>query len=332
MKLIRKLLNGRALRALGVVSAFAMFASGFAHAQAAFPRQPIRLVVPYPTGAGIDTVARQLAEPLAHQLGQPVIVDNRGGANGGIGMEYAAKAPADGYTIVLALDAQYAINPNVYKSLPYDPIKDFTPIMLIGSVSYVLVTSPQSGIKSAADIIDRARKPDQRMNYTGSGVGSGGHMAGALLESLGRVTMTHIPNKSTPSALRDVAEGEVQFVFVTYGACKPLIDAGKLIPIGVSGPKRMAVLPNVPTVAESVPGFETVASYGLFVTAGTPPRAVENLHAAMGQVMAMPAYQQKLAAIGIEPIGIGPQAFAAHITKDLAKWKAIVTEKGITVN
>lgn len=310
----------------------ALGAPGALMAQADFPRQTVRLVLPYPAGGGIDAVGRPLAEQLGQRLGQSVVVDNRGGANGAIGMEAVAKSPPDGHTIVLALDAQFAINPTIYKSLPYDPQKDFAPITLIGTVPYILATNPQSGIKSVADLLELSRKSSQKLNYASSGVGSGAHMAAALLESMAKVSMTHIPNKSTTSSMRDVAENDCQIVFVTYGAAKPLFDAGKLIPIGVTGSKRMALLPSVPTVGETVPGFETGAAYGLFAPAATPPRVIDRLFAEVQQVIQSAAYQQRISSVGVEVVGLAPAAFAAHITKDLAKWKSIVSEKGISAN
>lgn len=301
-------------------------------AQTDYPKKTVSIVVPYPAGASVDAVARYLADQLGKSLGQTFIVDNRGGANGAIGMEYAAKAPPDGYTLVMALDSQLSINPNLYSTVRYDPVKDFTPIMLLATAPYVLFTNPKTGIKSVPDLLALAKKPGKSVNYTSSGVGSGGHMAAALLESDASVQMTHIPNKATATALRDVAEDDAQILFITYASGKPLVDSGKLVPVAVTSATRMKQLPNLPTVAETVPGFQVVASGGILAPAHTPAPIVEKLRAALAKIVTSPEYEKRLEAFGMESASIGPEGYAKTISSDLAKWKKLIAEHHITVN
>lgn len=313
-----------AVLALGCVPA--------AWAAEAFPSQPIRMVLPYPPGGGIDAVGRPLAEQLSKQLGQPVIVDNRGGANGAIGMDIVAEAPPDGHTIVLALDSQFSINPNIYKSLPYDPIKDYAPVTLIGTVPYILVASSSLPVKTVDDMIAYVKAHKNKVNYASSGVGSGAHLATALLESMTGISMVHIPNKSTSSAMRDVAENDAQFMFVTYGAAAGMIQAGRLRPIGVTGTKRMPLLPDVPPIAESLPGYETGVAYGIFAPAGTPADIVGRLNAEIVKVIESPTYQKNISASGVEVHSTSPQEFGAYVQKELDKWQRIVRESHIPQN
>ena len=311
----------------------AIFASiNCVFAQTNFPQKPVSLVVPYPAGASVDAVARYIAEQLGNRLGQPVVVDNRGGANGAIAMEYVAKAPADGYTLIMALDSQLSINPNLYSAIRYDPVKDFAPIMLVATAPYVLFTNPQTGIKSVSDLIATARKPGKTINYTSSGVGSGGHLAAALLEGDSKVDMTHIPNKVTANALRDVAENECQFLFITYASGKPLVDSGKLIPIAVSSPVRMKQLPNLPTVGETLSGFQASATGGILAPARTPAHVVEKIRAELEKIVTTPEFEKKLETFGMQSSSIGPDGYAKTISSDLAKWKKLIAERRISVN
>lgn len=307
-------------------------AAPLALAQTDYPNKPIKLVVPYPAGASVDSAARFIAEKLGNRLGQPIVIDNRGGANGAIGMEYVAKSPADGYTLIMALDSQLSINPNLYKSLPYDPVKNFAPIMLVAAGPYVLFTNPQSGIKSVPDAIAQAKKTDKPINYTSSGVGSGGHLAAALLESDAKISMTHVPNKTTGNALRDVAENDCQLFFVTYASGKPMVDNGKLIPIGVTSPTRMKQLPNVPAIAETIPGYQTGATGGILAPAGTPAPIVEKLRAELEKIVATPEFEKQLDMMGMQPANLGPEAYAKTITSDLARWKKLIADRKIAIN
>lgn len=321
----------RVVRDVAAAGVASLIAAG-AFAQADYPTKPITLVVPYPAGASVDSVGRFIAEQLGKRLGQNVVVDNRGGANGSIGMEYVAKAPADGYTLVMALDSQLSINPNLYSAVRYDPVKDFAPIMLVATAPYVLFTNPKAGIKSVPDLIALARKPGNPVNYTSSGVGSGGHMAAALLESDAKVDMTHVPNKATSAALRDVAENDAQFLFITWASGKPLVDTGKLVPVAVSAPSRMKQLPNVPTVAETVPGFQAIASGGILAPARTPAPIVEKLRAELEKIVSSPEFEQRLETFGMHSANIGPDGYAKTISSDLAKWKKVIADRRITVN
>jgi tripartite-type tricarboxylate transporter receptor subunit TctC len=293
---------------------------------------PIRLVLPYPPGGGIDAVGRPLADQLSRLLGQTVFVENRGGANGSIGMDYVARATPDGHTIVLALDSQLSINPNIYNSLQYDPVKDFAPVTLIGTVPYILTVNPDLPIKSVNDLLAYAKNSKKSLNYASSGVGSGAHLATALLESMAKVTFFHIPNKSTSSSMRDVVVNDAQLVFVTYGAAGGLIQAGKLRPIGVTGSSRMPVLPDVPPISDSIPGYETGVSYGILAPAGTPAAIVNRLNSEIGKILKSESYQHSVAAVGVQVKGSTPEEFSTWIKTDLAKWAKIVREGNIPKN
>lgn len=247
-------------------------------------------------------------------------------------MESVAKAVPDGYTLIMALDSQLSINPNLYTSVRYNPIKDFAPIMMVATAPFVMFTNPKAGLKSVADVIALAKKSGDTVNYTSSGVGSGGHLAAALLESDAKVSMTHVPNKATSAALRDVAENECQFLFITYASGKPLVDAGKLIPIAVSAPSRIKQLPNVPTVAETIPGFQAGAAGGILAPAKTPAPIIEKLRAEIQKIVTSPEYAKKLETFGMETTNVGPDGYARVIASDLDKWRKVIKERNITVN
>jgi len=322
----------RTLRNVAAVGFASLLAVSQVAAQTDYPQKPVTLVVPYPAGASVDAVARYIAEQLGQRLGQAVVVDNRGGANGTIGMDSVAKAAPDGYTLVMALDSQLSINPNLYSTVRYDPVKDFAPIMLLATAPYVLFTNNQSGIKSLPDLIALGRKPGQSVNYTSSGIGSGGHLAAALLEGDAKLNLTHVPNKATSAALRDVSENDSQFLFITYASGKPLVDKGKLVPIAVTSASRMKQLPEVPTVAETIPGFQAGASGGILAPARTPAPILEKLRAALATIASSPEYEKKMESFGMQAASVGPDGYAKTISGDLAKWKNVIAERKITAN
>lgn len=305
-----------------------------AHAQPAptFPSKPLRFVLPYPPGGGSDTIGRPLAQRLGENLKQQVVFDNRGGAGGNIGMELVAKSPPDGYTIILALTAQAAVNPALFKKVPYDPIKDFEPITLLATGPYILVVHPSLPAKSLKELIDLARARPNQITYASSGNGSGAHLAGALLENLTNIRMLHVPYKGGGPALVDLLAGQVQVLFATYAAGKPHIDTGRIRALAVSTGKRLTGV-DLPTVAEAgVPGFDAGVWYAMLAPAGTPRDVVMKLNAEILRALQAPDMKQVLARSAIEPIGSTPEELGAFMKAELVKWAKVVREAKIQVD
>lgn len=298
-----------------------------------YPNKPIRLVLPYPPGGGSDTIARPLAQRLAAGLGQQVIVDNRGGASGNIGMELAAKSPPDGYTIVMALTAQLAVNPSLLKKLPYDPVKDFAPITLMASGPYILVVHPSLPVKSVKEFIALARKHPGQIAYASSGNGSGGHLAAALLGSMTGIKMLHVPYKGGGPALADLLAGNVQMLFSTYAAGKGHIQSGRIRALAVSTAKRPSIIPDLPTVAEAgVPGYDSGVWYAMLAPAGTPQDIVAKLNREIVRVLHTPEYTKLLVNGAIDPVGSTPEELAGYMNAEIAKYAKIIKEAGMRVD
>lgn len=298
-----------------------------------YPNKPIRLVLPYPPGGGSDTIARPLAQRLAAGLGQQVIVDNRGGASGNIGMELAAKSPPDGYTIVMALTAQLAVNPSLLKKLPYDPVKDFVPITLMASGPYILVVHPSLPVKSVKEFIALARKHPGQIAYASSGNGSGGHLAAALLGSMTGIKMLHVPYKGGGPALADLLAGNVQMLFSTYAAGKGHIQSGRIRALAVSTAKRPSIIPDLPTVAEAgVPGYDSGVWYAMLAPAGTPQDIVAKLNREIVRVLHTPEYTKLLVNGAIDPVGSTPEELAGYMNAEIAKYAKIIKEAGMRVD
>jgi tripartite-type tricarboxylate transporter receptor subunit TctC len=308
--------------------------SVFAHAQgaAAFPNKPIRLILPYPPGGGSDTIARPLAQRVTENLKQQVIVDNRGGAGGNIGMELAAKAPADGHTIVFALTAQLAVNPALYKKLPYDPVRDFEPITLLATGPYVLVVHPSLPVKSLKELIALARARPGQITYASSGNGSGGHLANELLNSMAKVKMLHIPYKGGGPALVDLLAGNVQVLFSTWASGRPHIESGRIRALAVSTSKRLSGV-NLPTVAEAgLPGYDAGVWYAFLAPAGTPKDIVAKLNAEILKAAAHPEFKAVLERAAIEPVGSTPEELGKFMKSEIVKWAKVVKEANVHVD
>ena len=304
------------------------------HAQGApsFPSKPIRLILPYPPGGGSDTIARPLAQRLGDNLRQQVVVDNRGGAGGNIGMEMAAKSPPDGHTIVFALTAQLAVNPALYRKIPYDPMRDFEPITLLGTGPYVLVVHPSLPVKSVKELIALARARPGQITYASSGNGSGGHLANELLNSMANVKMLHIPYKGGGPALVDLLAGNVQVLFSTWVAGRPHIESGRIRALAVSTAKRLSGV-NLPTVAEAgIPGYDAGVWYAFLAPAGTPRDIVSKLNAEILRAAAHPEFKAVLERAAIEPIGSTPEELARFMKSELAKWARVVKDANLQVD
>jgi tripartite-type tricarboxylate transporter receptor subunit TctC len=290
-----------------------------------YPGRPIRLIVPFAAGGGNDTVARLVGQSLGARLGQPVIVDNRPGAGGVVGAEAAAKAAPDGYTLFLGGVGSHAINPNLHKDLPYDPIKDFEPITLLASAPLILVVHPSVQADSVAQLIALARAQPGKLNYASNGNGSSSQLAAVMFASMTGIDIVHIPYKGLAPALADLLGGQDQLMFSSIVAILPQVRAGKLKALAVTSRRRMSLLPDLPTIAESgVAGYESSSWYGILAPAGTRPDIVARLHDELVKVLAQEDVRKALAQEGAEPVGNSPQEFAAFISAEKQRLGAVI--------
>ena len=279
-----------------------------------YPTRPIRLIVPFATGGGNDTIARVVGQKLSARLSQQVIVDNRAGAGGVIGAELAARAAPDGYTLFLGGVGSHAINPNLHERLPYDPIKDFAPISLLASAPLILVVHPSVPANSAHELIALARARPGKLNYASNGNGSSSHLAAEMFASMTGIDIVHIPYKGLSPALTDLLGGQVQLMFSSVVAILPHVQSGKLRALAVSGAKRLSLMPDLPTIAEAgVPGYQTSSWYGILAPAGTPRDIVSRLNAEIVKTLAEPDVRKALASEGADPVGNSPEEFAIYI-------------------
>lgn len=298
-----------------------------------FPGKSIRLILPYPPGGGGDTIARPFARKMSESIGHQVVVDNRGGAGGNIGMEAAARAAPDGYTVVMALTAQLAVNPGLYPKLPYDPINDFEPITLIANGTYLLVAHPSLPVKTVKDVIAIAKKRPGELLYASSGNGSGGHLANELLNLMTGIRITHVPYKGGGAALIDTISGQTQLLFATPIASAGHIKAGRLRAIAVSTTKRVNSMPDVPTVAESgVPGYDSGVWYAMLAPRGTPQNVIARLNEEFRKVLADPGIRDFLTKAGIDPAGSTPDELGKYMRSELAKWAKVVKAANIRLD
>ena len=284
----------------------------------AFPLKPVRVVVPYPTGGGIDILARQLANRLSAQWAQAVVVDNRPGSSTIAGAEAVAHASADGHTWLLTTDATMSINPHLFAHLPYDPVRDFAPVSLLVLLQQILLAQPALGVNSLADLVRLARARAGTINYASYGVGSQPHLAGELLKNAAGIDLVHVPYKGISLAIPAVAAGEVELTFGGIISSTPFIKAGRVIPQAIGGTRRSALLPAVPTFTESgYPEVQTHAWFGLFVPAGTPRAIIDKIHDDVVAIIDDPEYRERdLINKGYDPVGNTPEAFAAYLRTD----------------
>ena len=304
--------------------------AGVALAQSgSYPNKPIKFIVPYPPGGGTDVIARIVQEPLSSNLGQQVIIENRGGAGGSIGSEAAARSATDGYTVLFTLSS-HTINPAIYPKLSFNTEKDFLPVVTIASLPQILVANPDFPAKNVKDVIDMAKAKPGTVAYASVGNGSPGHLAGAMMAGGANVKMTHIPYRGGGPAVTDVMGGQVPLLWVSIPAAANFVKAGKLKALAVSTTKRSAVFPDVPTMIESgFKDFEVDSWYAMFVPANTPKAAVDRLNAAANKVLASPEVKEKLLNQGAEAVGGSPEALGRVVKAELVKWDKVVKENGI---
>jgi tripartite-type tricarboxylate transporter receptor subunit TctC len=297
-----------------------------------YPTRPIRLINPYVAGGGSDTMTRRFAHELTSQLGQSVVVENIGGAGGNVGMRQVAQSAPDGYTLIFALTAQFAVNVSVYPKLPYDPVKDFDPISTLASAPYILVTHPSLPATSVQELIALARKQPGTLSYGSAGNGSGQHLGAELLKTMTGIDIVHIPYKGGAPALIDLLSGMVPISFQTYPSMIGHFKAGKLRALGVTTAKRLALLPQVPAIAEVVPGYQSEVWYLVAAPAGTPKEIVARLNAEFVKALGAPAIRQQFEADGIVPIGNTPGEAREFVRTEIAKWARVVKSAGVRVD
>jgi len=293
-----------------------------------YPNRPITLVVPYAAGGGNDVMARTVAEKMSRTLGQQIVVENRAGAGGTIATRQVARAAPDGYTLVIGGTGTLAVNPTLYQNVGYDPRKDFAPIGLIGTSALVVLVNPSVPAKSIRELIDLAKKDPGKLNYASAGVGSGIHLGTVLFEQMGDIQLTHVPYRGTGPALTDLIGGHVAIYFSSLPSAIGISREGKVRPLAVTGAKRSDVFPDVPTVAETLPGFEAVLHYGIVAPAGTPRPIVDKLNAALREALAAADTKERMAKDGTEPLPSTPDEYAADIDREETKWSAIVKKSG----
>jgi tripartite-type tricarboxylate transporter receptor subunit TctC len=319
--------NKLALAAACCASACAIAATD-AFAQS-YPTKPIRMIVAYPPGGGTDIVGRMVAQKLSENFGQTVVIDNRGGAAGNIGSEIAARSAPDGYTVLMGNVAPNAINVSLYAKLAYDPVRDFAPVSLVASTPNVLVVQPSLAVKTVGDLVALAKAKPGTLNYPSAGLGSSSHLAGELFDSIAAVKMVHIPYKGGGPALTDLLGGQVQLMFATLPAAMPHVKSGKLRAIAVTSAKRSQALPELPTIGETLKGYEASTWYGLLAPAGVPRAVVIALNAQIVKILGVAETQGRLLAQGFEPVGGAPEEFGAYIKSEIAKWARVIKAAGI---
>jgi tripartite-type tricarboxylate transporter receptor subunit TctC len=316
-------------------AAFALAAASLATATAfaqGWPSKPVRLVVPFPAGGGTDTITRELANKVT-AAGYTFVVDNKPGSGGNLGVDAAAKAPADGYTLVMGQTSNLAINPTLYAKLPYDPVKDLTPISLVASSPLVIVASASSPFQTLADVVKASKASPGSINYASSGNGTVAHLAAESFQKLAGIKLTHIPYKGAAQGATDVISGQVQLYVSSIPTLMGHIKSGKMRPIAVTSGKRVDDLPQVPTVAESgYPGFEAVTWFGVLGPANLPKEVVGKLNADINKALKDAGLQKKLGDQGADVTGSTPEQFARLIRDDIARWGKIVKESGAKVD
>lgn len=318
-------LNRRALLALAALAPLPSLAQGY-------PARPIKLVVPYAPGGGADSVARIVAKKVSENIGQSIVIENKGGAGAILGTDLVAKAEPDGYTLLLGQSGPISINPAVYKSLPYDPIKDFAPVTMMTGYPYILVVNSDTAAKTLQEFVALAKARPGAMNYGSTGVGAANHLVAELFNGKAGLKMTHVPYRGTALAVADLLAGTLTMVFGDPVSVLPHMKSGKLRALAVTSAQRSPVSPEVPTVAESgYPGFEALAWHGILAPAKTPPEIVTRLNAEFVKALADPATRELLVNQALAPVGNSPQAFADFIKADIAIWKAVAADAKIQV-
>ena len=306
------------------------FAFGGVHAQN-YPSKPVRLIVPFPAGGATDLFARTLSQKLSEKMGTTLVVENRPGAGGTLGSDLAAKASPDGYTLLLSTSSTHSIGPNLNPRMPYDAVRDFTPISQVGNAPSIMLVPNSSPAKTVKEWIDYAKKNPGRLNYASSGNGTIVQLSAELFKAQANLFVVHIPYKGTALAIPDLVSGKVDVMFDSLPTGLPHVRDGRLRALGVTTLKPTALAPGVQPIADVLPGYESNTWFGIFGPKGLPPEVVSRVNTAANQVLQDPEVIDKLQRFGIEPVGGTPAQFTTMLAKESAKWKKIITERKITL-
>jgi tripartite-type tricarboxylate transporter receptor subunit TctC len=314
---------------LGIIAL--VIGAGAAAQSPPYPSKPIKIVVPFAVGGIADTFSRAIGQKLGETWGQPVVVENKAGAGGNIGADFVAKSPPDGYTLVMGNIGTHAVNQSLFKSMPFDALKDFVPIAHVLDAEGLLVVHPDVPARTVPELVALARSQPGKMSYASGGLGTTSHLAGELFKSVAKVDIVHVPYKGNSPAITDLVGGQTQMIFATMPTVLPMVKAGRLRAIAVIGPQRTPALPDTPTVAESLPGFEVSNWIGLFAPAGTAPEIVARLNAEVQKIMHSPEIEKRLESEGAKFIPTTPQSFAAFQRAEADKWARAIREANIKV-
>lgn len=316
---------------MGAVFGFATMATIAAAQTASYPIRPVRMVVPFPPGGGTDIVARLVMPKLSENLGQPIVIDNRGGANGGIGTDIAAKSQADGYTVLVGGIGTMAINPAMYSKIPYDPVRDFAGVTQIASVPNMLVVHPSLAATNVKELVTLVKSKAGQFNFSTPGAGSSDHLSMELFKLRAGLSIVHVPYKGFGPSLPDLMGGKVQLTFANLPTVLPQTQGGKLRALAVTSRARAVSAPNVPTMIESgMADFDVNSWFGLAVPTGTPKNVIATLHSSMVKTMT-PDLRERLVANGFDPMATTPEAFSAHVNAEVVRWARVVKESGAKV-
>jgi tripartite-type tricarboxylate transporter receptor subunit TctC len=324
------MIPGMKMLATVLLAASALLAPA-AHAQG-YPTKPIRLVIPFPAGGATDNFGRAVSQKLGERLGQAVVVDNKPGAGGSIGSDIVAKAAPDGYTLLLATSSTHSIGPSFGTRLPYDAVADFTPIVHVGNAPNIMVVPNSSPAKNVKEWVDYARKNPGKLNYASSGNGTIVHLSAEYFKARTNTFLVHIPYRGTALAMPDLVSGKVDVLFDSVASALPHIKDGRVRALGISSPKRSPLFPELPAIAETVPGYETMTWFGMYGPKGMPADLVARINTAVNQALQDPDVKDRLARLGIEPVGGTPQQFAGYTDADRAKWKKIISERKLVAD
>jgi len=315
---------------LRLVSCIAVaIASLAAHAQTPWPTKPVKMIVPFPAGGPTDVMTRSLADKLSTALGQPVVIDNKPGAGGTIGSDLVAKSAPDGYTLLMATGSTHSVGPYLGK-VPYDPQKDFTPVIYVGTATNILLVSPKLGVSNVRELIALAKQKPGELNYATSGIGSVAHLTSEMFAAMAGIKLTHVPYKGTQQSIADIASGQVAMLFDNVLTAKPHVDSGRLKGIAISSSKRSELVPDIPTVAESgLPGFESNNWFGIFGPANLPKPIVDRLNAEVNRIVKDPAIRERFHTLGFETTGGSPQDLDNIMKSEAQKWSKVIRDANV---